>query len=329
MTSQKQRNGRKPPPAKRGPPTTVVIKQKASARASSTKNTVPRSLIHKACGLVDPFCIHAIGARYPDDSSTRTVPFSFHSSVNVTTDANGNATLLWSPQYAFAPTTTATTTGPGVTGWNAFAAIGLVGDVKQYRIVSSGFIIRSIAAPLNASGLVQIRTWSDQDNTSIATCTLNGYNGSYSADIPLRICDDVAVITPHSSAMPQTFYNDANDSATVVNKQANGFVPVTVFITGAPINFTVAVIEYFINYELTFIPGSGSAQMATPPPAANPVLSSVANHMTSTVQPIVKRGVAALGSMIVDKAITGFAAMLGGPAAGMAAHAAYAIRDVD
>lgn len=295
------------------------------------RKPTPQKAVSVVCGLTDPFCKHAMGSKYPDDSSVRTLPYTFRGRSTIATGADGTSSRLWNPQYAFAPLTSAGAgrVGPIVAGWNNFAAVGLISGVSKYRIVSSGFTLKSICAPLYASGEVAIRDFG-VPTSSLDTVDLLTYNATSTSNIPLRSMNNVAVITSHNSAMPQTFYPVSSDSASPTTPPAGSFNPVTIYVTGAPASTDVLVIEYVIHYELIFDDSSGMAQVATPPPTRNPALTMVANQVTSSAGTIFESGVSAAGRYIENIAARAIGTFLGGPAGGQLAVGGLSlVRDVD
>lgn len=306
-------------PQKTGP----VPRRRRRTRGTNSNaprgNTAPiyksltNKMTHKVCGLTDPFCQHARGAKYPDDSSERTLPFSREGRYVLVTDANGDANFLFSPSYEYAPYTyPSVATANVVTSWADFAPMPAFTAVSQYRIVSAGFELESITAPLTASGEVNLRSFAT-DASALAPVDLLTYNATATQSISLRRLDDCAVVLSHNSAMPQTFYRNADDTAPVATSQNVGLNPVTVAISGAPANSSVAVLRWVVHYELKFLDDSQMAQMATPPPEANLALTAAAKRVTSTLPTFFERGASMVTKYVADKALHALAARLGGP----------------
>lgn len=304
-------------------------RQRALTPARAPRRTgVPPSLISKICGLTDPFCSHAIGAKYPDDSSVRSLPYFHHFRQTLNSDVNGQGALLFMPQWDYYTfTEKATGTFPSVATWNGFASAAPIANASQYRIVSAGFRIRNVTAPLNSSGMVHIRLWPSEKGGEYAGIDLTSYYNTKSLDVALQDCKDVCITVPHTSQMPQAFYPITRDSATVGNWQSSGFTPCTIYVSGVPASSAVLDVETFIHYELQFDATSGLAAASTPPPPANSMLTNAANRVTSVMPGIFQHGVERFGRLIADKAVKTVALYLGGPEALAASFATAAIVD--
>lgn len=300
--------------ARKAPPNVQV--RRKTANTSKIPKAISTRAVNSICGLTDPFCGHARGAKYPDDSSARTLPFTYHGRVNLGSDTNGTLRYLWYPQFGFNPITwSSAATGSAVTAWTDFAPTSVVAGVESYRIVSSGFKVKSIIAPLNASGEVNVRTWATQPSL-LANADILSYNNTDSCDRPTRLVDELAVVSAHNAQMPQIFYLAADDAAAVGGVRPNGFNASTIYASGLPVSSICFVLEWVVHYELLFADASGLSQLATPPPPANSVITQVANRVTSQVPSIFERGAKMVGDMIVKKAVAGVATYLGGPAGG-------------
>lgn len=67
--------------------------------------------VHSLCGLIDPFCSHAIGAKYPDLSSNKSLPFTYKTLDTVTTNAGGDVSFIVLPVVTADPLLFGTNTG--------------------------------------------------------------------------------------------------------------------------------------------------------------------------------------------------------------------------
>jgi len=282
----------------------------------------PTTVGHKAvsalCGLVDPFCVHANGAKYPDSSSNRTLAYHYKQLIPLYSDAAGVNNYLFSPQFSYGPGVGALVySGSAVTSWGLFPASAAITGVLQYRIVSAGFRIKRIGAPLNASGILSIRIYPFVSNSTLATgVDVAGYNCTDSIDIPLQDVKDLVVVYPRTSQMPEDFYKIADESNVVLNTTAKGICPIAINITGAALSNYAFILEHVVNYELMFDDGNGLSQLATPSPIANPILTSAASMITSTIKPIVTTGITSFANFVVGRAKQALLSAAFGPAAG-------------
>jgi hypothetical protein len=298
-------------------PKPVTRKRKSKAKKSMKMKGMDPMIVHQVCGLSDPFCDHALTAKYPDDSNARTLTFPQHGITTLSTNAGGGVWSIFLPQYTYGPlAAAATVSGSQASTWSDYpnATTSVIGSVSKYRIVSCGFKLRNICAPLTSAGIVSIRILSQEEDSTFNALDLQSYARSESIDIPLQDAHEVAVIIPHSSQMPQAFYPVSSDVAPVTSAQSRGFNPVTIYVSGAPASTAVLSIEYFINYELQFYASSGMGILATPAPPANSIVTSVANTITSAGKSIFTAGAKAAAAYVVSQAKRAIAARLGGPA---------------
>lgn len=298
---------------------------------SNSKASIPRSIlkshVEQVCGLTDPFCKHASGAKYPDDSSSRTLAYSDRGMVTLATDANGFAGVLWNPTYSNFPLAFSSSTLDGsgvVTAYSTLASRVLFPSVDEYRIVSSGFVLRSIAAPLSAAGLVSVRSYGTEA-LDLTTAPMLSYGSGEALDVPLRLVNEVAVVTPHSSEMPQAFYRTASDGTTVATWQSPGYDPVSIFVSGAPASTAVLSLEYIVNYELIFSPTTGMSLLGTPAPTARQYITSAATRVTSAMKPFAERGMKAIADSVIKAAGTALGAYFGGPSGALTAYKGVAM----
>lgn len=306
--------------------TALVAQTQSSTRNKSGQQRKNRNrgktsteLVSRICGLTDPFCDHAIGAKYPDDSSVRTLPFTYRSLETVVSGAGGADRRYANLQYQFQPWHTANvSSGSTVTSWNNSVTNTVIPGASMYRIVSAGFILRRIAAPLYASGSIHIRTYGFKHMLNLNGVDLVTYNSSNQLDIPYQDCNELCVVFQHSDEMPQLFYETNFDTDITSDEVTHGFFPVSIFAIGVPASTAIYTIETIIHYELTFEVSSGLAQAATPPPPANHVITGLSNRVSSIMKPIFEHGKSEVGRYLQDKAKGAISKMLFGPVVGTA-----------
>lgn len=123
-------------------------RQPPKAGVNTLTKAVTNRFTHQVCGLTDPFCNDAIGSKFPDDSSTRTLPYTRRGRVTMNSDASGDLAYVFNPQYVYEPFTYASVrTGSAVTSWADSGAASVMPNVTKYRIVSCGFRLKSVLAP--------------------------------------------------------------------------------------------------------------------------------------------------------------------------------------
>jgi len=288
-------------------------------------------MVERVCGITDPFCSAANGAKYPDGSPVRTLPYTYHGRYSMSSGVNSAEAFLWHPQFTYDPFTVALTrAGDSVTAWANFpTATAAFAAASSYRIISSGFILRCVLAPLNASGMLHIRSWTNGDMAKYGTLLTRSYTASRCLDIPIQDVKELCVVTQRSARMPQMFNITSDDSNVVIAGLDNGFTPVSVYITGAPVSTQVFDVEYFVNMELVFADEDGIGLLSTPPPPSNTALTAAAAKVTSAVTTVFHRSVRATAEYVATKAAAAIAGYVGGPMAAGAVLSRGLLRDVD
>jgi hypothetical protein len=299
--------------------------RRSNALSNSVQSRLKQQAVHATCGLTDPFCPYARSAKYPDDSPVRTLPYTQKGRINLGSDVNGELRYLWYPQYGFVPVTySAAATGAAVTAWTDFANDSSISGVAKYRIVSAGYRLKSIIAPLNASGEVNLRDWPDTA-ANLAAVDCLSYNATSSMSIATRLVDETTGVSSHTFDLPQLFYPASGASAIVTSTAANGFNPQTIYATGLPVSTVCFVLEYVIHYELIFLDSSSMSLLTTPSPPANSMLTAAAARVSSALPSFFDRGAKALGDLVIRKATLALGSALGGPAGGAAANGILAL----
>lgn len=287
---------------------------------SQSAAMVKSTLTHAVCGITDPFCRHAIGAKYPDFSPIRTIPYSYRGMTTMTSASDGAQLWMWHPSFSYQPfTQVEARSGSTAISWINFGTFAPIAGITQYRIVSSGFTLKRICAPLTTSGTLSIRSWPSAEGSSLTVVDGLSYSASTTVDIPIQDCKEVAFITNHSTRRPEHLVDESSDEPSVGLFRDNGFCPATVFISGAPISTAIFSIQIVIHYEIVLEDSSNLAQLATLPPPANEALTSAAAKVTSSAKSIFSNGVKAASDYVVKKAGVAVASYFGGPIGAMSA----------
>lgn len=312
--NKKQPQRKKKQPSKQ----VALIKQPTKPRVSPHE-------INLVCGLTDPFCKHAFGAKYPDNSNTRTLAYTRHGRQTIMTDFQGTGAFIFLPNYFNSPivTPTSVTLAGDITWTTSFTPDTPFLAVTRYRIVSAGYRIRNIAAPLYSSGMVHVRALTPQTGASFQPMSGTSYAVSDYMDVPLQECKNLNVVVPHTSQPTINFYNPSSvpASSSMTGWQSPGFAATSCLIMGGPVDSAVLDVEYFVHYELAFDEGDQMGMIATPPPAFAPVRNAAAAKVTSSIDTFFNMGAAAIGNYLEKKAIAALGGLIGGPAGAFSAHA--------
>jgi hypothetical protein len=225
--------------------------------------------------------------------------YTTHKLAYLTTDGSGNGGLLLTPQYMdFAATVCTATSGGVLTPATNFTAEIPVGDVSRYRIVSAGYKISSVAAPLNASGTVGIRCRNDVGGGNYAAIEGLAYGVADYIDIPLRLADGVAVVPTRLTNPRPEFFTATAGGGLVTSWSAPGYGAVTITLTGGPASTACLAVEILIHYELIFDEAAGMTLAMTPSPPSNPMQVAASNAVSTVGRSIFERGMDAASSYI-------------------------------
>ena len=264
--------------------TTPKPQNKPAPKPRKVRQMAPPELVGQVCGLTDPFCEHAYGARYPDDSSSRTLPFTVRQREILTSNPSGEKGLLVAPAINFSPFAVSTAVTGTVLTFVSYdaAVVPVLTGTSEFRIVSVGMILRNVAPMLTASGMVSVRSWA-QDGNGIASIDGQSYGASKVVDVALTELKDMHIVFEHTSQMPQAFYDPAIVSPTnAVGTWTNpGFNPITIFVNGCPASTAVISVEYVMHVELKFGDSSALLLATVPSPKANSLVTGTASYITS------------------------------------------------
>lgn len=277
---------------------------------SSMNGPAKLALTRQVCAITDPFCKHAIGAKLPDNSSVRTLTYSRHVQTTLATDVSGRGGLLILPNYNYWPFVE---TSVGVGGFGVPVAMTPsipFSNTALYRIVSCGVKISSVAAPLNASGLVRIRSFNDSNGAGYNPINYSSFATPDYIDIPLRETNGIAVVSVPLPMPRQSFYDPltTTPSSDATHWQAPGFGAIGVSLMGGPVSTDVIVVELFLNMEIVFEEGNSMALLASPPPPANQALVNASSKLTSLSTFVFDKGISAASSWIERKAMAAIGA---------------------
>lgn len=312
-----QRKKKQPKPKPKPKQQQVVVKK------ASSPPKIPNASLHAICSMNDPFCHHAFGAKYMDNSRVRSLAFPFHYRVSgPTTNVNGGSTMLFMPGYTH-QYAVGTITG-GVSSYVNLTAVGNISNVMRYRIVSAGVVIRYTGAPLTASGIFQIRTFNSPDGSTLTSLDTGSYNCAEYADIPASSAREIVINFKKIDAMKAAEFNipaSTNPTLAVTDWKSSGWGPVAVALVGGPVSTPCFEVELFFHFELAFADNDGNSLLALPNPPSNSLVMAASGLVSNDTKAIMKEGIAAFGNMIARKAVLAASSYLGSrfpPARGLA-----------
>lgn len=286
-----------------------VSKKKAapSAKAGKVKQaTVSRHHVSQVCSTTDPFCVAAVGGKYMDGASVKSVALPRHSRGVIGTNGLGVGACLFMPNYSFAnfagPDTISST---NVTWTSVLAASGNPAAVNC-RLVSYGIKLRNITSSMTNGGIVRIRGFSPRDlSTIVAGVDPTTYNCDFYEDVPLSACREVAIVGRRVDATSKNFRGVAeiNPSSAIAAVVPPGFGVVLVFVEGATASSLVLDFELFFNWEIQLADSDTFQQIATRSPVFNPVVNDVTDIISSSAKNVFLAGTSAVASFVERHAL--------------------------
>lgn len=269
------------------------VKKKRNPRASKQ---IPRSAIEYICSITDPFCPHAQGAKFMDQASVRSLPFTKRERYVVSSDANGNGSLLILPSFIYQSGNSATTiTGGGSASFTTVrTSSGNPSAVGQIRLTSAGALIRSIIAPINASGILRIRGFSSSAAAISSAVLIGTYNCDFSSDTPVHSVNEVAVALRRTDDLVKRFTQPLLlDDDTDPSDNNNALIstgPLLISVQGAASTSVVLDVEVVLHWEVTFNDDNSLQAITTAAPPYNGKLDDAASTAMSMSPPYNVKG---------------------------------------
>lgn len=280
--------------------------------------------VHKLCGITDPFCPHAKGARWPDGNGSNTLTYQARGLLNLVTTVDGaslsylGATLPFNslPPGAYgAPTFTmnAAFQRAGTnSNWQAYAS--------TYRVVTAGIIIRNILPAMTAQGILVITRMTTFPSLG-ASVTTGLLNQGEVYTVPITAGMEIPLLFSPVGIDARDF--KSQNINTTIN---DGWNVYKIEVIGSVASASVITIELVYNIEFTLI--ENYADMSTLSTVENPISiasTTIATKLTNSIGTVIYNGASKFSSLIATKAAQALGTYFGGPAGGMAAGGAMAI----
>lgn len=291
-------------PAQTAP--SAAPKRKTRARAAIGASQA--DMIHKICGLNDPFCDHSMTAKYFDMGKQRTLSYPFRQTDSYQVNASGTQSWLFLPNYWNRWWYIAGSITAGVASFSGAAVpIGLLAGVASYRITSAGLKLTVISNANTTAGMLRIRSFGMKDSTRFGSINIGTRNCAESMDIALVPGAETAVAFKRIDDSAKNLFTPdstlVSGSASILNWQSPGWGAILVSIEGAPASSVCLDIEQYFNYELVFDDGEGLQMIASPTPSNVPRLNDAVSLVSSETKAFVKGGVQEFGRQIINRAI--------------------------
>jgi hypothetical protein len=307
--NKKKKNG-KSTPAQPNPrnraPYTPGQNQKVAVRRGNPLSRVKQSVHQKACGISDPFCIHARCAKWPDGQGAGTVAFQIRGrrqmATNTTNWVNG-ALTQFTGDLPFSYLTTTTNDGSNWTMAAAYVDLtvgtGFTTYADSYRIVSWGVIVRNVQPATNAQGTVIVRKLNTQLIPSATFANANMYGGEV-AEYPVYPGMEIAVIGKTQGNSSRSFIPQ-NTSTTISNGKYWDTIHIEL-VNGYASASTVLEVEYVYNVEFQVKTSQIAIHEFVPQSAPIvPHLTNAANTVMTKGASILEGGVQKAGAAVLSR----------------------------
>lgn len=301
--------------------TTTKPKSRAPRRRKSRKNKDLSAKIHSAraidpnavkmtCGLIDPFCPSARIAKWPDSGGALTAIVSAHGSVSLTTNASGNAGVLFYPGYIGGICKDETVAVPNVCAFDdpliQPAGCYATTSVARYRLNSMGIKIRAKNAPLYRSGMLRVRTAGDTGGAGLVSFTATSYAADTYADYALTGVQDLTIWMKRVNDASHLWYDPrlinppTGPNYFLTDSLSTGWGPIVLYVDGGQESKPVLDIEYVFNYEIQLFDGDSAQFFATPSPSENSMVQEAVSFITEQMGNMLSETKERIEEMVVD-----------------------------
>jgi len=277
-----------------------------AAPKASSKHRM--GLVETVCGITDPFCPKAVGARWPDGQGTRTFTASFRGTFTMTTAATGGISVAaMTPSHGFGYTTIGATALPATpTFFSQFSNAGGSSLYNTYadqvRVVSAGAIVRAIQTASTAQGYFTLQT--QQDFTAGTSAIAGDYLALDTTTIANSPGMEISYVFQPTNKVNARLFSAKNNSSNIP-ASSYGWPALVIYYQGGAAGATnVAIVEYYVHVEFTVGAESSLSSLAPPAHPPAPQIIKAQDKVTAKAAGVIKGGVDAVGSKIVDWATT-------------------------
>jgi len=292
-------------------------KNASKKRPTTAKPVVVRSSLPvmafsmQTCGVSNPFCPQANGARWPDNSYTKSLTFDVCGEKSTfTTSATGTGGFLFLPSYT-GFVGAGSYLAPNFT-YSTLSALSSYPTMGRWRLTSWGIKLQAPTSKLNTAGTLTIRLFSPSAGSSITSINAGTTMADSMMTIPLsRLCDEDLFVIPMPLGDDAREWRNT-DTITQVNTFVNpGWQVIEVNTTDATAS-TVALNCYsYMHFE--FVPYDGDVlySYADAPPKNNLMVREGNASVLERIGNFVEGGAAKVDKLFQSKALKYFAAAAG------------------
>lgn len=311
--------------------------QKKQPKKQVAKKGRPRppnasmSMAMQVCAVTNPFCAEAKGARWPDNSYTKSVGISFEASSILTTDPNGTVSqLLLTGERPMVADGTITAGIAAYNSMNLFPGLSGITGLARWRLTSCGVRINCVSTRMNTAGRLRLRLFSPMNGGSLASVALNTIYADSMLDIPLsRLIEKDVFVIPMPLGDVARLYNTASapyEPGPISGWLNPGWQVLQIAVEGGQVDTPCVGITVYYNYEYVFDDASNFQLLAQPPPSNSLAIQQANAGVLASVGNFVEGSAQRLDSFVQSSAFRWFgtaaAAYYGGPQAAFQANRA-------
>lgn len=276
--------------------------------ANNTSGSM-RAACSRLCAITDPFCSQAKNAKWPDGLGGQTLTMQTRRHIALPTFTSGGNVAYFGGSLPFAGLVAATYAA-GIYTLNGTQHNVTLGSnfstyAAQYRIVTSGIIIRNMLPALSASGYVMVSRLTVFPAVNSAV-TEGIVEGTDIQTFPISSGMELALALKPVGMMSRSFANENTNTTS-----SSGWDVIKIELVGCPASVTNAIdIEVVNNVEFTIeLSQSGLHSLVTTSAPHAPHLTTASSRLMDVVGHFAVQGVEKLSTLFMGKATEALASL--------------------
>jgi hypothetical protein len=269
----------------------------------------------QTCSVTNPFCPEAIGSRWPDNSHTKSAPFTINGQPrSMTTDASGYGAVMYFPDLNWQSLAPASIGVGGVVTWAAVnTPLEVITAVDRYRLTSFGVKIQCTSAPMTTTGMVRVRLFSPMGPTSLTTSSIVSTMADSAYDVSLAsLIDKPLYVIPMPLGDDARLFRRASYDGTLANWNNVGWQLIQIAVDGGPVSTNCLNVTLHYHYEVIFNDGDSQHTFSSAPPKDSPIVRQANSGVLETVGNFFDGAAGKLDSLMNNRAVKYIASGLTG-----------------
>ena len=224
------------------------------------------------CAATNPFCDESRGSKWPDASSAQTLSVPVRQRVNLTTDADGEVTKVFIANYSVGILNYGTVSGSATLTGNATNYAPVFASADSVRLVSGGIKITPITSATNSQGIINVIELPSTEacQTEYFNVVTTTKNFPTYESLPLKSDKSIFSIMRPSGPQSREFFDIYTDVTMATNLSTHDWSSICVNITGGAFSTVVAVVDIYMNFEVTVQTSSELGFLTTRAPGLDP-----------------------------------------------------------